>query len=98
MSAAVCAAPGCDNPLPRRPGRRGRPPIYCSPECRPSPGRQVLGVEAEQSDADEDGGRDWEVRLRRGRRAVVVQRGLGRFSATALAAEIQMLITGEATP
>ncbi|MDA8263987.1 MAG: hypothetical protein M0T79_01300 [Actinomycetota bacterium] len=97
MSAGVCAAPGCDNPVVRRPDRRGRPPIYCSPGCRPSRRRSVLGVEAEPSEASDVPGRHWEVRLRRGSRAVVVQRGLGRFSATALAADIQTLLTGKAT-
>lgn len=45
-------------------------------------------------DETDDSGRDWEVRLRRGRRTVVLQRGLGRFSATALAAEVQTLLAG----
>ena len=98
MSAALCAAPGCDNPVARRPGQVGRPPIYCSPGCRPSRRRSVLGVEAEPSETGDVPGRDWEVRLRRGPRAVVVGRGLGRFSATALAADIQALLTGKATP
>ncbi len=58
----------------------------------------MLVVEAEQSNVTEASSLSWEVRLRRGGRAVVVQRGIGRFSATALAAEIQALITGEAMP
>jgi hypothetical protein len=98
VSAILCAAPGCDNPVARRPGQVGRPAIYCSAQCRPSRRHQALGVEAEPSDASETPSRAWEVRLRRGGRAVVVQRGLGRFSATALVAEIQALITGEVTP
>jgi hypothetical protein len=95
VSAAVCAAAGCDNPVVRRPGRAGRPPIYCSPACRPSRTRPTLCVEADPSDTGEVPGRDWEVRLRRGQRTVVLRRGLGRFSATALANEIQALIAGE---
>ena len=98
MSAVVCAAPGCDNPVIRRPGQVGRPPIYCSATCRRSHRRSSLSVDAGPSGTGEDPGREWEVRLRRGERHVVVRHGLGRFSATALATEIRALITGEATP
>ena len=38
----ICAAPGCDKPLPARSGR-GRPALYCSPQCRPA-GRGRSGV------------------------------------------------------
>jgi hypothetical protein len=90
MSAPLpCAAPGCDNPVARRQGPVGRPPIYCSPACRPSRVRPAITVEVDQVQSDDERhGRDWVVRLRRGGRVAVVQRGLGRFSATALAAEL----------
>ncbi|KWX09845.1 hypothetical protein TR74_07145, partial [Carbonactinospora thermoautotrophica] len=30
----VCKRPGCSNLVPaREPGQRGRPPVFCSPEC-----------------------------------------------------------------
>lgn len=96
MSGPCCAAPGCDNPVPRRPGQRGRPPIYCSPACRPSYVRPALTVEVERDERDEDG-RDFLVRLRRGSAVVVVGRGLGRFSATALATELSAVVDGTAT-
>lgn len=88
MTGTLCAATGCDNPVPRRPGQVGRPRIYCSPGCRVSRARPTLAVEVDQLNDDEECGRDWVVRLRRGRRVVVVGRGLGRFSATALATEL----------
>jgi hypothetical protein len=97
MSAPViCAAPGCDREVVRYPGRIGRPPIYCSPSCRASYLRPPLSVEVDQDGAGEDErpGRDWTVRLRRGTDTVVVGRGLGRFSATALATELRSLIEG----
>jgi hypothetical protein len=76
----------------------GRPPIYCSPQCRPSHTRSVLTVEVDQCGDGELQGRDWEVRLRRGERRVVLQRGLGRFTASALASDIEGLLTGGASP
>jgi hypothetical protein len=96
MSAPViCAAPGCDRDVVRYPGRIGRPPIYCSPACRPTYVRPALTVEVDQdANEEEQPGRDWAVRLRRGRDTVVVGRGLGRFSATALATELRSLIEG----
>ncbi len=95
MSGGTCASPGCDNPVARRPGQRGRPPIYCSPACRPS--RQTTGtqirVELDHDDDDADGaGRFWTVTLHRGARCVVVGRDLGRFSATVLAGELRTLL------
>ena len=92
----ACAAAGCDNEVTRRPGHVGRPPIYCSPACRPSRSRPAVTVEVDHADDEPDAqvGRDWVVRLRRGRRAVVVQRGLGRFSAVALAGELRGLLGG----
>jgi hypothetical protein len=96
MSAPIiCAAPGCDNPVVHHPGRVGRPPIYCSPACRPSHGSPALTVEVDQDTADDQQpGRDWVVRLRRGPRIVVVRGQLGRFSATAFASELRSLLEG----
>lgn len=91
MSPVItCAAPGCDNPVARHPGRIGRPPIYCSPACRPSPHPARIVVELDRIEGDDgvDAGRGWAVRLRRGRRAVTIGTGLGRLSAAALAAEL----------
>lgn len=93
----TCAADGCDNPVPRPAGKVGRPPIYCSPACRPSRTPPAVYAEAERADNGEDPSRDWEVRLRRGTRVVVLQRGLGRFSATALAADVHALLDGSPT-
>ncbi len=97
MSAGLaCAAAGCDNAVERHAGRIGRPPIYCSPTCRPSRARgsrNSISVEVEQHDHDGDRqGRCWTVTLRRGTRAVVVGHDLGRFSATLLSAELHTLL------
>jgi hypothetical protein len=95
VSGWTCAAPGCDNPVARRPGRRGRPPIYCSPSRRPSRKGTInqVRVEVAQDDDDAHGsGRFWTVTLRRGRRSVVVGRDLGRFSATVLCGELRAVL------
>ena len=95
MSAAVCAAPGCGRPVPqRRPGAIGRPPIYCSVACRPSAKQHSqFIVDVQANDTDEPvPGRGWMVRLRRGRRSVVVARGLGWLSANALAADLRRFL------
>lgn len=95
MSGRTCAAPGCDNPVVHRPGRRGRPPIYCSLTCRPSrqgPAAEIR-VEVDQGESDDGGaGRVWTVTVRRGRRSVVVGRDLGRFSATLLADDLRAVL------
>ncbi len=91
----TCAGDGCDQLVPRPPGRRGRPPIYCSPDCRPSrrPLTDPLTVEVEPDDADDGGrGREWMVRLRRGGHIVVVHRGLGRLSADTVAHELRWFL------
>ncbi|HEX2064130.1 MAG TPA: hypothetical protein VHE80_06885 [Acidimicrobiales bacterium] len=93
MSGRTCAAPDCDEPVARKPGQRGRPPIYCSPGCRPSrkgSGNQIR-VDVDHDDVD-GAGRFWTVTLHRGRRSVVVGRELGRFSATMLAGDLQALL------
>ena len=97
MSGPACAAAGCDNTVERRPGRVGRPPIYCSPACRPSrtgcAGRNSISVEVDQEDHEGDRpGRSWMVTLRRGTNSVVVGRDLGRFSATVLSGELRALL------
>jgi len=97
VSGPACAAAGCDNAVERHPGRVGRPPIYCSPACRPSrngcASSNRISVEVDQEENDGDGsGRCWVVTLRRGTKAVIVGRDLGRFSATALSAELRALL------
>jgi len=97
VSGPACAAAGCDNAVERHPGRVGRPPIYCSPACRPSrtgcAGRSQISVDVDQQENDGDGsGRCWVVTLRRGTNAVVVGRDLGRFSATVLSGELRALL------
>jgi hypothetical protein len=88
-----CAAEGCDRPVVRRPGARGRPPIYCSPPCRPSYSRPPISIEVDKDDdSDIEQGREWTVRLRRGERVLVVRSGLGRFSASAFASELSGLV------
>jgi hypothetical protein len=95
--ATVCTAPGCTEPLPA-PAGRGRPRLYCSPQCRVGSTSRagVLSVEVDH-DLDEDGGRPagrvWLVRMRRGRREVVVASELGRPSADHLAGQIADLIS-----
>ena len=92
----MCAAPGCEEPLPE-PAGRGRPRLFCSPKCRAagSPRAGPLTVEVDH-ELDEDGGRPagrvWLVKMRRGRREVVVASELGRPSADHLAGQIAALI------
>ncbi len=95
MSAVRCAAPGCDNPVAPRTGRVGRPPIYCSPACRPGSDRTAITVDVTQREVDDDVSpvwHAWTVSLRRGRRQVVIATAMGRFSADALANELRDLI------
>ena len=96
MSGPLCAAAGCHNTVDRQPGRVGRPPIYCSPACRPSrtgcSGRNPISVEVDQEDGGGRPGRCWLVTIRRGTIAVVVGRDLGRFSATMLSGELRALL------
>jgi hypothetical protein len=92
----LCATPGCTEPLPT-PGRRGRPRLYCSPQCRTAGASRsgTLRVEVDH-ELDEDGGRPtgrvWLVKMRRGRREVIVASELGRPSADHLAGQIAALI------
>ncbi len=90
----ICAATGCDNVVARRPGP-GRPVIYCSPACRPSPARPAIVVELDHPEASADGRdarRVWTVRLRRGRCVVVIAENLGWPSASALAGALDDLL------
>lgn len=99
-----CAAAGCTNPVPAT-GRPGRPALYCSPSCRPShkPGSRrrppVLTVDLVDTNNDTNPPRrnphSWAVHLRRGAVTVTVADHLGRFTATALASDIQHLIHPE---
>ncbi len=100
-AATICAADGCNNTIPDRTGQPGRPYKYCSPRCRPSrnrrPGSSPLIVEVDQPDTDTGGdalhlARSWTVRLRRGPDNVIIGQNLGRFSATALARDLQQLL------
>jgi hypothetical protein len=88
-----CARDGCNNPVPTTPGRRGRPPIYCSANCRPSRLPRTVAVEVDRQDGDDvEAGREWTVQLRRGTQTVVVGHDLGRFSATALATDLRRVL------
>jgi hypothetical protein len=97
MSAPlICAAPGCENPVPT--GGRGRPAIYCSPQCRPAArGRSGVHVVVEVDhepipDDERPAGRIWLVRLRRAEQTVVIAAELGRPSAEYLAAQLNTLL------
>jgi hypothetical protein len=101
MSATtrICAADGCENPVPERTGR-GRRFVYCSVSCRPTQqrtnplGSLVVEIDhAEVTDNARPAGRIWSVRLRRGTRIVTVAEGLGRPSADHLVAQINELIS-----
>ncbi|HET6920717.1 MAG TPA: hypothetical protein VFI46_14810 [Jiangellaceae bacterium] len=81
-----CLGPGCTNPIERR-HRRGRTPLYCSPNCRRRAGRVTVEVDHEDL-IGRPVGRVWLVRLRRRNRTVVVATGLGRPSADYLADQI----------
>jgi len=95
-TAVTCARANCNNPVIRRPRQNGRPPIYCSPACRPShqnhPNRSQISVEVNQHDNDDNTSRSWTVVLHRGARSVTIAHDLGRFAATALAGDLQQLI------
>jgi hypothetical protein len=92
--SATCAAADCTNAVTPKP--RGRPALYCTPQCRPSSrGTQRLVVELEHPDTCADGRppeRVWMVRLRRGSRTVVIAPALGWPSANALATELSCLL------
>ncbi|HET6874844.1 MAG TPA: hypothetical protein VFH70_08705 [Acidimicrobiales bacterium] len=91
-----CAAEACDNPVPM--AERGRPPIYCSPACRPSrrsTGRRRITVELTNPPVSPDGRplqRVWLVSLRRADLVVTVAENLGWPSASALAAQLEEIL------
>ena len=96
-----CSAPGCHVTLPPYNGR-GRPRLYCSPDCRSanrrSPRRSTLSVEVDHTGDDTAGrpvGRVWLVRLRRGSEEVTVASELGRPTDDYLAIRIALLIDDE---
>lgn len=95
LTPKTCAAPGCDNPVPESAGP-GRPFTYCSPQCRPSSKprryRPTPAIDVHQDDSDDGRPRSWTVALRRGADTVTIGTDLGRFSATALARDLQQLI------
>jgi hypothetical protein len=97
VTAVVCAAPGCDEPVVRS-GRRGRPAVYCAPACRPA-GRGRAGVHVivevdhePTPDNERPTGRVWLVRLRRGTQGVVIAAELGKPSADLLAGQLNELL------
>lgn len=96
LTLKTCAASGCDNPVPDRNGKPGLPFTYCSPQCQPSSKprryRPALTVDAHQDDTDDGTPRSWTVALRRGADTVNIATDLGRFSASALARDLQQLI------
>lgn len=92
--ALACAASGCTDPVPRRPGP-GRPALYCSPACRPKHRRPKILVEVDHPETSPDGRpvqRVWTVRLRRGQQVVVIADDLGWPSANALAGQLDDLL------
>jgi len=102
-AVVLCAAPGCDHPVTRT-SRPGRPPIYCSPACRPSRdhrGTDRLVVEVDHEPAPtgtRPTGRIWIVRLRRSAHTVVIATELGRPSADHLANQINALLDSHPPP
>jgi len=96
----ICAAPGCENPVPTSTGR-GRRPIYCSVSCRPTASQsrhrriEVDVTHEPTPDGDRPTGRVWSVILRRGIRQVVIASELGRPSAESLAAQVNTLLTND---
>ena len=89
---ATCAAEGCTRTVERTPGRRGRPPIYCSPTCRRSRARHRLVLELGHeptAPGTRPTGRVWRVQLRRGERTVVLGSALGWATARALSADLE---------
>lgn len=96
----LCARDGCDNPVVRN-GRPGRPAIYCSLECRPTPPKGYGLSVSVTHEATEEGtrpaGRIWQVQISRGARVVTVADGLGRPSAEHLARQVRELVSPRKT-
>lgn len=96
---SICAGPGCDASL--TPAPTGRPARFCSPACRAAAHRAVrkaagpVSVEVDMGSATSRGrppDRAWMVRMRRGRRSVIVAVGLRRNAADRLAEQIADLL------
>jgi hypothetical protein len=93
----LCAAPGCENPATRA-GERGRRPLYCSPECRPSaykPRSRRIAVQVGHEQTEEGArpfGPVWFVELQRAAKSVVIADGLSRPSADHLARQLTQLL------
>lgn len=99
----ACARPDCTNPV-IRPQQRGRPPIYCSPDCRARakrrPATAPVLVEVDHGSLISQGrpaGRVWLVRISRGPHAATVATGLGRTTADNLAAQISAVLRPQST-
>jgi hypothetical protein len=99
-TTAVCAGPGCRQPI-RRQGT-GRPARFCSPACRTRSHRakrakdMPITVEVDYGSATSRGrpaGAAWMVRLRRGDKAVIVAVGQSRAAADRLAEQLTDLVT-----
>ncbi len=96
----TCAAPGCDQPLAR--AVTGRPARFCSQACRARAHRasqrdkaEPVSVEVDMGSASSRGrpiDQAWMIRLRRGRRSVIVAIGLRRPAADRLAAQVADLL------
>lgn len=98
-SELVCAAGGCDKPLPVR--GPGRPARFCSEACRARAYRQrrrqrgTIVAEVDLGSTSSKGrtqGRVWLVRLRRDNESVIIAIGLSRTQADALAERITRLL------
>lgn len=99
----TCARPDCTNPV-IRPRHRGRPPIYCSPECRTRtqrrPPNPPILIEVDHGSLTAQGrpaGRVWLVRISHGQQTVIVATGLGRTTADNLAAQITAVLRPRST-
>ena len=102
-TAQACARPDCINPV-IRPRRRGRPPIYCSPDCRARakrrPSTAPVLVEVDHGSLSSQGrpaGRVWLVRISRGSQTAIIATGLGRTTADNLAAQISAVLRPPST-
>lgn len=94
-----CARPGCANLVDRNP--RGRPRLYCNPDCRDAAHRRrhpderaPITIELDHHDVGtgRPTGHVWLVRLRRGTRHAVIADELGRTSAELLATQLREVI------
>ena len=98
-TTAVCAGPGCREPIRRQ--DTGRPARFCSPACRMRSHRAKrakgtpITVEVDMGSATSRGRppeQAWMVRLRRGDKAVIVAIGHTRAGADRLAEQLTDLL------